>query len=75
MAIRGRHRRRKRRVSGHAARAGEMKRIPIGFDDDTLSEIDHAADLHATSFAEQVRQLVELGLETRKQEVRRDAGR
>lgn len=52
-----------------------MKRIPIGFDDDTLSEIDHAADLHATSFAEQVRQLVELGLETRKQEVRRDAGR
>lgn len=62
----GRNRRRKISARGHAAFQGELRRIPVGFDEETFGEIELAAAAAATSFAEQVRQLVELGLETRK---------
>lgn len=40
-----------------------MRRIPIGFDQDTFQQIRALARTTDTSIAEQVRELVEFGLE------------
>jgi hypothetical protein len=40
-----------------------MQRIPVGFDEDTFQQIRGLAKITEVSFAEQVRQLVEFGLE------------
>lgn len=43
--------------------ADTMKRIVVSFDTDTFDELHRRARRDGTSFAEQVRQLVEWGLE------------
>ena len=40
-----------------------MRRAPIGFDEETFSQVLALAKISEVSFAEQVRQLVEFGLE------------
>lgn len=48
---------------GRGLSRGCMKRIVVSFDDETFEVIRQRAATHRTSFAEQVRQLVEWGLE------------
>jgi hypothetical protein len=57
-----------RRARGHCAGGAAMRRLPIGFDEETFAQIDAGAGRAGISFAERVRELVELGLETEKQE-------
>lgn len=45
-----------------------MRRAPIGFDRDTFRQIGAEADQRGISFSERVRELVEIGIETEKQE-------
>lgn len=55
-------------AKGRSAGGNQMRRDKIGFDDDTRAEIRSTASAAGVSIAERVRQLVELGLETEKQE-------
>jgi hypothetical protein len=59
---------RARRARGHCAGGDAMRRLPIGFDCETFEDIDRTAVAAGISFAERVRQLVELGRETEQQE-------
>jgi hypothetical protein len=51
---------------GHSRGGAAMSRISIGFDLDTFAEISDSATARQVTFAERVRQLAELGLETEK---------
>jgi hypothetical protein len=52
---------------GHCAGGASMRRISVGFDDDTFAEIVTTADARGLKFlGERIRELVELGLETEK---------
>lgn len=57
------NRRRLKPGNGSRLRSSSVKRIPCQFDDQTFSQIRDRAEKEQTSFAEQVRQLVEFGLE------------
>jgi len=57
-------------IIGRGNDRGFLRRIVIGFDDETFDAIRHRAIAQKTSFAEQVRQLVEWGLEDVSQEQR-----
>jgi hypothetical protein len=59
------------RARGFSAGGDAMKRIAVGFDGDTFDQINASAN--GLTFAERVRQLVELGLESEKQESGRRA--
>lgn len=45
-----------------------MRRLPIGFDAETFDDINSIAEARGISFSERVRELVEIGRETEKQE-------
>jgi hypothetical protein len=53
---------------GHSAGGDQMRRIAIGFDEDTFSDLAATARARGIRFAERVRELVELGRETEQQE-------
>jgi hypothetical protein len=50
--------------AGFALQRGAQQRIIIGFDPETFVQVRRRAKAAGTSFAEQVRVLVEFGLET-----------
>jgi hypothetical protein len=50
--------------TGFARHNGAQQRIIIGFDPETFTQVRRRAKSAGTSFAEQVRVLVEFGLET-----------
>jgi hypothetical protein len=60
--------RRSRRARGHSAGGAAMKRISTGFDEETFEQIAAGAEARGIKFAERVRQLVEIGIESEKQE-------
>jgi hypothetical protein len=49
---------------GHRRSPNEMPRVSIAFDEDTLSQVQQRANRAGHSFGEEVRILVEMGLET-----------
>ena len=53
-------------IGGGSVQQGKrhQRRIVIGFDDETFSQIRRRAERERTSFAEQARLLIEWGLET-----------
>lgn len=55
------------RARGCHAGGASMRRIKIGFDEETFSDIATTAARRNIPFAERVRELVELGRETEKQ--------
>jgi hypothetical protein len=59
---------RSRRARGHSAGGVQMRRIAIGFDAETFADIAASASALQITFAERVRELVELGRETEQQE-------
>ena len=56
-----------RPVAGCRHRNGDL-RVIVSFDDDTFAEINEGAKASDCSFSSQVRMLIEVGLETLKQE-------
>lgn len=48
---------------GSSHRRPEVRRIPVSFDDETFGQVRDLAEKAGISFAEQNRQLVEIGLE------------
>lgn len=56
------------RARGCHAGGSSMRRIKIGFDDETFADIAASAQKRQIPFAERVRELVETGRETEQQE-------
>lgn len=54
-------------AEGYEHRTPAVRRLATSYDDETFAEIRRLALAQGTSAAEQVRQLVEFGLETLKQ--------
>jgi hypothetical protein len=67
-------RRRRNPAEGFSHRTAAVKRLTTSFDDATFAEIRELAVAQKTSAADQVRQLVEFGLETLKRAKEAQAG-
>jgi hypothetical protein len=59
---------RSRRARGHSAGGDAMLCQSIGFDEETHGQLSREAYARGISFAERVRELVEIGIETENQE-------
>ena len=57
-----------RPVAGCRHRNGDL-RVIVSFDDDTFAEINEGAKANDCSFSSQVRMLIEIGIETLKEEL------
>lgn len=56
-----------RPVAGCRHRGGDL-RVIVSFDDETFAEVNAGAQANNCSFSSQVRMLIEVGLETLKQD-------